>query len=176
MITQAVCAGLILLLASARAEAQGSGAGVASAAADTWIFSETQSPLDYAPVTIASAWSTADAEGRAMQLSIQCRRGRTDLLIFSPALTGRVEQALVSYAVDEAQPIPLASAPAPAGTGIAIKGDVVRLLTSLPPRGEVEFHVAQSQGAPLDGQYNLPALSTVLDRLIAPCKWPSRNP
>jgi hypothetical protein len=174
MIKRAVCTSLTMLLASGGAEVQGRSG--ADTAADTWIFSETESPLDYAPVTIASAWSNAAVEGQAMQVSIQCRRGRTDLLIFSPALTGRVEQALVSYAVDGAQPIPLASAPAPAGTGIAIKGDVVRLLTSLPPRGEVEFHVAQSQGAPLDGQYNLPALSTVLDRLIAPCKWPSRNP
>lgn len=176
MITQAVCAGLMLLLASARAEAQGSGAGAASAAADTWVFSETQSPLDYAPVTIASAWSNADAEGRAMQLSIQCRRGRTDLIILGPALADRVEQARVSYAVNQAQPIPLASSLAPAGTGIAIKGDVVRLLTSLPPRGEVAFHVAQPQGVALDGHYALPAFSTVLNRLAAPCKWSLRNP
>ena len=176
MITQAVCAGLMLLLASARAEAQGSGAGAGSAAAATWIFSETQSPLDYAPVTIVSAWSNADAEGRAMQLSIQCRRGRTDLVILSPALTDRVEQARVSYAVNQAQPLPLASGLAPAGTGIAIKGDVVRLLTSLPPRGEVAFHVAQPQGVALDGHYALPAFSTVLTRLAAPCKWSLRNP
>jgi hypothetical protein len=174
MITQAVCAGLMVVLASARAEAQS--ADTASTAADGWIFSETQSPLDYAPVTIASAWSNADAEGRAMQLSIQCRRGRTDLVILSPALTDRVEQARVSYAVDQAQPVPLPSSPAPAGTGIAIKGDVVRLLTSLPPRGEVSFHVAQTQGVSLDGSYALSAFSTVLNRLAAPCKWSSRNP
>jgi len=59
---------------------------------------------------------------------------------------------------------------------IAIKGDVVRLLTSLPPRGEVAFHVAQPQGVALDGHYALPAFSTVLTRLAAPCKWSLRNP
>jgi hypothetical protein len=177
MIERAVCAGLMLLLASGLAEAQGGSAPApeGDTAADTWIFSETESPLDYAPVTIASAWSNAE-EGRAMQISIQCRRGRTDLLVLSPALAGRVAEARVSYAVDGAQPIALASGPAPAGTGIAIKGDVVRLLTALPARGEVGFHVAQPQGVPLDGHYALPAFSTVLDRLATPCKWPSRNP
>jgi hypothetical protein len=178
MIKEAVCTGLTLLLASAVAEAQDHrGAALAgNTAADTWIFSETESPLDYAPVTIASAWSNADVEGQAMQISIQCRRGRTDLVILSPALTGRVDQAQVSYTVDGAQPTPLASSLGPTGVGIAIKGDVVRLLTSLPARGEVEFHVAQSQNVPLDGHYALPAFSTVLNRLIAPCKWPARNP
>jgi hypothetical protein len=178
MITRAVWAGLILLLASGQAEAQDRSvsAPAGDTAADTWVFSETESPLDYAPVTIASAWSNADVEGRAMQISIQCRRGRTDLVILSPALAGRVEEARVSYAVDGAQPIPLASTLAPAGTGIAIKGDVVRLLTGLPARGEVGFHVAQSQSGPLEGRYALPAFSGVLNRLAAPCKWPSRNP
>jgi hypothetical protein len=173
----AICAGLTLLLASGQAEAQGHSAEApeGDTAADTWIFSETQSPVDYAPVTIASAWSNVDADGRAIQLSIQCRRGRTDLVILSPALTARVEEARVSYAVDGAQPIPLPSSPAPAGGGVAIKGDVVRLLNSLPVRGKVEFHVVRPQGAPLDGHYDLSALSTVLNRLAAPCKWPART-
>lgn len=177
MIERAVCVGLMLVLASGRAEAQGySARAPAGDTADTWIFSETESPLDYAPVTIATAWSNAEIEGQAMQISIQCRRGRTDLVILSPALASRVGEARVSYAVDGTQPIPLASSLAPAGTGIAIKGDVVRLLIGLPARGEVGFHVTQPQGAPLDGHYALPAFSTVLDRLAAPCKWPSRNP
>jgi hypothetical protein len=178
MITRAVWAVLTLLLASGRAPAQdrSASAPTGDTAADAWIFSETESPLDYAPVIIASAWSNADIESRTMQISIQCRRGRTDLVILSPALAGRVEEARVSYAVDGAKPIPLASSLAPAGTGIALKGDVVRLLTSLPARGEVGFHVAQPQGVPLDGHYALPAFSTVLHRLAAPCKWPSRDP
>lgn len=178
MITRAFWAGLTLLLASSQAEAQSRSAPewARDTGADTWIFSETESPLDYAPVTIASAWSNADVEGRGMQISIQCRRGRTDLVVLSPALAGRVEEARVSYVVDGGQPIPLSSGPAPAGIGIAIKGDVVRLLTSLPARGEVWFHVAQSQGAPLEGHYDLPAFSIALNRLAAPCRWPSRNP
>jgi hypothetical protein len=65
-----------------------------------------------------------------MQISVQCRRGHTDVVILSPALAGAVEEVRASYTVDRAQP-----APASARIGIAIKEDVVRLLTSLPTRG-----------------------------------------
>ena len=166
---------LLLLLSGEPAAAQGGSARAPrEEAADTWIFSETQSPLDYAPVIIASAWSYADSQGRGMQLSIQCRRGRTDVALLSPDLAGRLDAARVSYAVDGAAPAVLAAGPTAAGNGIAIKGDVVRLLVSLPARGEVVFRVA-AQGEPLEGHYALPALDAVLNRLAAPCKWPART-
>src|ERR1044071_245282 len=41
------------------------------AAADNWIVSETTSPVDYTPVAIATAVSTADSDGARLQLSIQ---------------------------------------------------------------------------------------------------------
>jgi hypothetical protein len=168
---------LALLLASGPAAAQGAAAAAPAggSTAGSWIFSETQSPLDYAPVIIASAWSNPDAEGRTIQVQIQCRRGRTDLVIVSPALAGDAHDAKLSYAVDDAPPVPLPAGPAPSGNGIAIKSDVVRFVTALPPRGEVVFHVAPPQGAPLDGRYALPAFSAALDRLAAPCKWPART-
>jgi len=58
------------------------------------------------------------------------------------------------------------------GTGVAIKGDVVRLLASLPDRGDVTFRLAARQGAAVEGRYALASLKTVRDRLAVPCKWP----
>ena len=175
MSRRAACLCLVMLLSGSTAAAQGgSGAPPREEASDTWIFSETQSPLDYAPVTIASAWSHADSEGRGMQLSIQCRRGRTDLLVLSPDFQGRPDEARVTYAVDGAAPTAVQAGPAASGNGIALKGDVVRLLGTLPPRGEVVFRVA-AQGTPLEGHYSLLALDAVLNRLAAPCKWPARS-
>ena len=165
----------LLLLSGAPAEAQNaSSQPPADQAADTWMFSETQSPLDYAPVTIASAWSYAGGEGRGLQLSIQCRHGRTDLIIVSADPAGGLDPSRVSYAIDGGPPTALTAAPATSGTGIAIKGDVVRLLTTLPPRGELVVQVA-SQGAPLEGHYALATLDGVLNRLAGPCKWPARR-
>jgi hypothetical protein len=146
-----------------------------AAAADHWIVSETTSPLDYSPVAVATASSSGGPDGAIMQLSIQCRGGRTDLVIGGPTLTRRGEDYIVSYIVNDAQPV-VVSAGAPAsGTGVAIKGDVVRLLASLPDRGEITFRVTARQGEALEGRYALASLSILLDRLAVPCRWPTTS-
>ena len=142
-------------------------------AADNWIVSETTSPLDYTPVAIATASSRAGPDGATMQLSIQCRGGRTDVVIGDPALTLRAEDYVVSYAVNDSQPAVVAAGTAASGTGVALRGDVVRLLASLPDRGDIAFRVANRQGATLEGRYALAGLKTLLARLAVPCKWPA---
>jgi hypothetical protein len=142
-------------------------------AADNWIVSETTSPLDYTPVAIATALSSGGPDGAILQLSIQCRGGRTDLVITGPALTGRGEDSVVAYVVNDGQPVVVAAGTPVSGAGVAIRGDVVRLLASLPDRGEVAFRVSPQQGAALDGRYALAGLKIVRDRLAGPCKWPA---
>jgi hypothetical protein len=152
-------------------------------AADNWIVSETTSPLDYTPVAIATALASGGPAGTILQLSIQCRGGRTDLMITGPALTGpaltgpaltgRGEDSVVSYIVNNEQPVAVAGGTPASGAGVAIRGDVVRLLASLPDRGEISFRVTPRQGAALDGRYDLAGLKIVRDRLAGPCKWPA---
>jgi hypothetical protein len=142
-------------------------------AADNWIVSETTSPLDYTPVAIATALSSGGPDGAILQLSIQCRGGRTDLVITGPALTGRGEDLVVSYVVNDGQPVVVAGGAPASGAGVAIRGDVVRLLTSLPDQGEISFRVTSRQGAALDGRYDLAGLKIVRVRLAGPCKWPA---
>ena len=79
-------------------------------------------------------------------------------MIGGPAVTRRVEDYVVSYAVNDGQPVVLPAGTPASGTGVAIKGDVVRLLASLPDRGEVTFRVAARQGgAPWRGDTPWPA-------------------
>ena len=165
----AICVALVLQ--SGPADAQGTAASTREAA-ESWIVSETTSPLDYAPVIIASALSSDRANGLAIQLSIQCRRGRTDLVIASPPLTGRPEDHRVSYVVNDGRPVALQSGLAASGKGISIREDVVRLLTALPGQGEIAFQVAMPQAAPLEVRYALGPLKSVLERIAGPCKWP----
>src|SRR4029077_14076409 len=146
--------------------------GVAPAA-DNWIVSETTSPLDYTPVAIATASSGGGPEGAILQLSIQCRGGRTDLVITGPALIRRAEDYVVSYGINDGPPVVVAAGTPASGTGVAIRGDVVRLLASLPDRGDISFRVTPRQGAALDGRYDLAGLKIVRDRLADPCKWPA---
>ena len=148
-------------------------ATVVAPATDNWIVSETTSPLDYTPVAIATASSRAGPDGATLQLSIQCRGGRTELVIGGPALTRRSEDYLVSYVVNDGQPVVVATGTPASGTGVAVRGDVVRLLASLPDRGEVAFRVTTRQGAALEGRYALAGLKTLLARLAVPCKWPA---
>jgi hypothetical protein len=145
-------------------------------AADNWIVSETTSPLDYTPVAIATASASDGPDGSPLQLSIQCRGGRTELVISGPALTRRAEDYLVSYGVNDGQPVVVATGTPASGTGVAVRGDVVRLLASLPDRGEVAFRVTTRQGAALEGRYALAGLKVVLERLAVPCKWPAGAP
>jgi hypothetical protein len=149
--------------------------GVAPAA-DNWIVSETTSPIDYTPVAIATASASDGPDGSPLQLSIQCRGGRTELVIGGPTLTRRGEDYLVSYGVNDGQPVVVATGTPASGTGVAVRGDVVRLLASLPDRGEVAFRVTARQGAALEGRYALAGLKVVLERLAVPCKWPAGAP
>jgi hypothetical protein len=146
-------------------------------AADDWTVSETTSPVDYSPVAIATASSSGGPDGGVpLQLSIQCRGGRTELVIGGPAVVRRSEDYVVSYAINDGAPLVLPAGMPASGTGVAIKGDVVRLLASLPDRGDVTFRVeARQGGAALQGRYSLSSLKTVRDRLAAPCRWPAAN-
>jgi hypothetical protein len=146
----------------------------AAPAADNWLVSETTSPLDYTPVAVATASSSDGPDGATMQLSIQCRGGRTDLAIGGPSLSLRADGYVVSYAVNDGQPVVVAAGTPASGSGVAVRGDVVSLLASLPDRGDIAFRVAsRQQGATLEGRYALAGLKTLLARLAVPCKWPA---
>jgi len=145
----------------------------AAPAADNWMLSVTTSPLDYTPIAIATASSTVGPDGSPMQFSIQCRGGRTELVIAGPALTRRAEDYVVSYNIDKGEPVVVAAGTPVSGPGVAVRGDVVRLLAALPERGVIAFAVAARQGAALEGRFDLAGLKIVREKLAVPCKWPT---
>ena len=189
-----ICVALTFGMASAVAQAQGSGvvpgdaaaspaadspapipapvlAPVLAPMADNWIVSETRSPVDYSPIAIATA-SSGGPDGAVLQLSIQCRGGRTEMVIGSPAVTRRAEDPVVSYTLNNGQPVAVAVGISASGSGLAMKGDVVGFLASLPDRGDVAFRITSRQGEATEGRYALPALKALLPRMAGPCKWP----
>jgi hypothetical protein len=138
-------------------------------AADTWIVSETTSPVDYSPVIVATASSGARPDGPALRLSIECRARRTDLVLNSASLTQPADGYSVSYAINGSHPVPVAVVGL--GAGLAIKADVINLLTTLPDQGDVMFHVDGPRAIRLEGRFALPALKDVRERLATPCRW-----
>ena len=153
---------------SARRRTPSSSEGTATP--ESWIVSETTSPIDYSPVVIATATARGAPDGSIMKLSIACRGGKTSLVLSGHAAPG--EGHAVFYAVDGGSPTTLAAAPAPSAMGMSIGGDVVRLLGSLPAQGEIAFRIADRQGVPLEGRYSLAGLKATRERIAVACRWP----
>jgi hypothetical protein len=139
---------------------------------DSWIISETTSPVDYTPIVTAIAYSRSSSDGPVMQLSIQCRGGRTELVVPAPALPGGGADYSISYRVNDSQPVQLAAGTPSFGPGAAFTGDVVRLLQSLPDEGHITLRISNRSGAARDGEFLLGGLRTAREKMAAACKWP----
>src|SRR6476659_2032003 len=86
---------------------------------DNWIISETTSPVDYTPIVSATAGSTGGSDGSSMHLSIYCRGGRTELVIAEPAVSRSGGDYVISYRINDGQPVQLAAGSPSFGTGAA---------------------------------------------------------
>jgi hypothetical protein len=140
--------------------------------ADNWIISQTTSPVDYSPVATATTLSNDGAAAEsAMKLSIRCRRGRTELVVAGPGISGRGDGYAIFYRVNDGQQVQIPAAPPASGAGVAFGGDVVRLLESLPDTGSFSVHLAPRTGTAVDGTFSLGGWESVRAKMIATCKW-----
>jgi hypothetical protein len=139
---------------------------------DKWIVSETTSPVDYTPMVIATTSSRGGSNGASMQLSIQCRGGRTELVVAGPAVSRSSADYAISYRINDGQPVQLAAGAPSSGAGAAFTGDVVRLLQSLPEEGDIAVRLSTRTGAAQDGDFLLDGLKIVREKVAAACKWP----
>jgi hypothetical protein len=139
---------------------------------DRWIISQTSSPLDYSPIASATISSREVEGGGAMQLSIRCRGGRTEIEVAGPAITGRGDDYAISYRVSGGRPVQIAAATPAFGAGVAFKADVVALIQSLPGDGEFVLHLSPHVGPSQDAIFSLTGLERVRARIAGPCGWP----
>ena len=139
---------------------------------DSWTISLTTSPVDYSPVATATTSSRDGAGASAMKLSIRCRGGRTELVVAGPSAFGIGDDYAISYRINEGQSVQISAAVATSRAGIAIGGDIVRLLQSLPDSGSLRIHLASRTGTALDGTFSLVGLDAVRRKMVAACRWP----
>jgi len=137
---------------------------------DNWVVSETTSPVDYTPIVTATALSTGGSS--SMRLSIHCRGGRTELVVAGPGVSRGSGDYVISYRINDGQPVQLAAGSPSFGAGAAFTGDIVRLLQSLPENGHIAVRISARGGAVQDGRFSLGGLKTVREKLAAACKWP----
>jgi hypothetical protein len=147
-------------------------AAASASTEDGWIVSQTTSPLDYTPIATATTPSRDAAGGSAMQLSIRCRGGRTELAVAGPATPGRGDSYIISYSVNGGPPVHLAGVAPAFGDGVAFAGDVVGLLQSLPGEGQLDIHLLPRLGGAREGMFSLTGLEKVRRKIEAVCKWP----
>jgi hypothetical protein len=141
---------------------------------ESWVVSETTSPIDYSPVVVATATASGAPGGPGMKLSIACRGGKTSLVVGVSGALPAGDVYTVSYAIDNGSPKVLAAVAASSGTGMALVGDVLGFLASLPDQGEIAFHMSGRQGVSLEGRFALAGLKITRERMAISCKWPPK--
>jgi hypothetical protein len=140
-------------------------------ATNNWVVSETTSPVNYAPIVVATTVSRGGTEGASVQLAIHCRGGRTELVISGPEVLVGGPSSALSYTVNDGQPVQVAAVPPQYGAGIAFAGDVVRLLRSLPEEGQMTVRILRADRNQ-SSSFALGGLKTVREKLAVACKWP----
>jgi hypothetical protein len=140
-------------------------------AADNWLISETTSPVDYTPVVTATRRALGDPDSPIAQLAIHCRSGRTELVFAGPAAV-QADVLTLSLRVDAGPPVTMAAAAPASGPGVAVRGDVVALLRSLPEGGELTVRIATRRGPTHEGRFSLQGLTMVREKVSAACQWP----
>ena len=139
---------------------------------DGWLISETTSPVDYSPVVTATTSSVGGSDGAAMQLAIRCRKGRTEVTVAGPALSRSANEYVISFQLNADTPMQLAAAAPSFGPGVALGGDVVKLLSALPADGHIVVRLSAGTGQVQDGQFLLSGFENVRKKMAAACKWP----
>lgn len=139
---------------------------------DEWIVSQTTSPIDYSPIATATTSSRSGTSDSAMQLSIRCRGGRTELVLAGPSISRGSGDDEISYRVNDRPAVQVASAVPAFGPGVAFDGDVVRLLQSLPNSGDLIVLLSPRRGTAQDGAFSLAGIDAVRMKMAAACKWP----
>ena len=145
-------------------------ASPAPTAASEWIVSETRSPLDYSTVAIATAPFSPGTNG-VVKLSIECRGGRTELVMRHATMMRTIQDYTVSYKINDAPPAMVTIGMSTSGGGIALKGDVVGFLLTLPREGVIGFRVADRRGETLEARYDLSGIKSMINRMAHPCNW-----
>ena len=140
---------------------------------DNWVVSQMSSPVNYAPIVTATTYARGGSGNALTQLSIACRSGRTELIVSGSGLPGAATEFTATYRVDEGQPRQVPAVYLAAGSGAALKGDIVQLLSSLPDDGDLDIRLLPRPGTVLEGRFSLAGLKPVREKIAAACRWPS---
>jgi hypothetical protein len=141
--------------------------------AQSWIVSETMSPVDYSPMITATTSSQSVAKDAPAIFIIRCRGQRTDLLVSTEGSwrASRANELQVDLRVNDQPGVRMQWIASSDGRTAIFKDDAVRFLRSLPDGGRIMVSVSDSQGTAHEASFQLTGLDVIRQKIAAACKW-----
>jgi hypothetical protein len=141
--------------------------------AQSWIVSETMSPVDYSPMITATTSSQSVAKDAPAIFIIRCRGQRTDLLVSTEGSwrASRANELQVDLRVNDQPAVRMQWIASSDGRTAIFKDDAVRFLRSLPDGGRIMVSVSDSQGTAHEASFQLTGLDVIRQKIAAACKW-----
>jgi len=140
----------------------------------SWVVSETTSPVDFSPLITAAIRPASRLHDGPSNLAVRCRRGRTELSIWSEAgwHSARRDAVLVDHRVNK-EPIvrQMWSLSADARTA-TYRQDAVELLRSLPEGGLLSISLADGDNPRREATFLLTGWTAIRQKIEKLCNWP----
>jgi hypothetical protein len=139
-----------------------------------WVVSETTSPIDYSPLIAAVLRPASRLHDGPSNLTVHCRRGRTELSVWSEGgwRATRNDAVLIDHRVNR-EPIvrQMWSLSADAKTA-TYKGDAIELLQSLPEGALLSISIADGDNPRREATFLLTGWTAIRQKIEKLCKWP----
>jgi len=137
-----------------------------------WTISETTSPVDYSPIISAMTSSRGGGAGPTMKLWIGCRSGRTEMWLEGSEISGHGNDDIISLRINDGPSLQVPAIASVSRQGVAVGGDVIRLVQSLPDSGVLAVHLSMSTKNGHDAVFALGGFESVRAKMAPICKWP----
>jgi len=140
-----------------------------------WIISETTSPVDRKPQIAAQTTGRTGRKDGPSSLAIHCRGNRTELLLSSASSWTKtpVTEIRVVFQINDQPPVDQRWRVADGGRSLALPGDTVRFINSMPGTGRLLAKVYADTATPYEETFELTGLDAVRGRLAKICAWRS---
>jgi hypothetical protein len=139
-----------------------------------WVVSETTSPVDYSPLITAVIRPASRLHDGPRSLAVRCRRGRTELSIWSEAAwrSTRSDAVLVDHRVNREPIVRLMWSLSADAKTATYKGDAVELLRSLPEGGLLSISIPDGDNPRREATFLLSGWTAIRQKIEKLCKWP----
>jgi hypothetical protein len=140
----------------------------------SWVVSETTSPIDYSPQIAAALRPASRLHDGPSSLAVRCRRGRTELSVWSEAgwRSIRSDAVLVDHRINKEPIVRLMWSLSADARTATYKEDAVELLRSLPEGGLLSISIPDGDNPRREATFLLTGWTAIRQKIEKLCKWP----